>query len=47
MRNVLVSVHVPMIGEVVLMSVGVMLGCDYRPLIETWDGAPFVAVAFR
>ncbi|MBN7112845.1 hypothetical protein JRG10_06480 [Pseudomonas fulva] len=47
MRKVLVSVRAPMMGDVVLMSVAMMQGCDYRPLIETWDGAPFVAVVFH
>jgi hypothetical protein len=45
-KVIVVAVYVPMIGETCRMTVGVMLGCHYKPVVATEDEAPFVAVEF-
>lgn len=45
-KVIVVSVHVPMIGEACRMTVGVMLGCQYKPFVEFEGDCPFVAVEF-
>lgn len=45
-KTMKIIVKVPFFGGISEMSVAMMRGCDYRPLLELEDGSPFVAVKF-
>lgn len=46
MKVIVVSVWVPMSASVNRMTVGVMVGCQYSPIVEFEGDAPFVPVEF-